>query len=62
VGVGHRFRDMIVEDRSILSCTGYPAGPCDQWLLADAFDTGLEAGISYFRGLMIVLVRMGRVR
>jgi hypothetical protein len=35
--------DAVDEDRGLVACEGYPAEPCDQRLLACAFDAGFKA-------------------
>lgn len=42
-GVRELGRDAVDEDRSLVACEGYPAEPCDQRLLACAFDADFKA-------------------
>ena len=43
-GMRNRYGDAVVELCVPVPCKGYHAEPCDQWLLAFAFDTGFKAG------------------
>src|SRR5262249_32439469 len=47
-GRGSRRGDAVVELCVPVPCKWYPAEPCDQWLLASAFDPGFETGAQPF--------------